>query len=121
MPALIDGLSQPLHREFDIRRLQQPPAFYLGLISILGVTIKVFLRQLARCRSFAGEFLSDEGVAHRPSQVRFIDPIAQLFRADRPFRQMRVDRARVDVPAIGQPGFSKCLGILFVTKGFGLP
>jgi hypothetical protein len=61
----IDRLAQPLHREFDIRRLQMAPAFHFGLISVLWKSFEVFFGQFPRGRSFTGELLPDEGVTGR--------------------------------------------------------
>jgi hypothetical protein len=57
--ASLDRVAQPLHREFDISRLQIAPAFNLGLISILRVSFEIFLGELPRVRLLAGELLAD--------------------------------------------------------------
>jgi hypothetical protein len=51
-------LPKPLHREFDVRRLQVTPAFNLCLISVFG--LKIFLGQFPGGRLLPGEFLADE-------------------------------------------------------------
>jgi hypothetical protein len=38
----VGRFAQPLERELDIVRLQMAPAFDLGLVSILRVTLEVF-------------------------------------------------------------------------------
>ena len=66
MVAGFNRLPKPLHREFDVRRLQVTRAFNLRLISVFGVTLKIFLGQLPSGRLLAGGFLADEGVSeHR--------------------------------------------------------
>jgi hypothetical protein len=60
--ARCDWLTEPLHREFDICRLQMPPAFNLGLVSILRVPFEVFRSQFPSRGALLCELLSDERV-----------------------------------------------------------
>jgi hypothetical protein len=55
MVAGFNRLPKPLHREFDVRRLHVTPAFNLRLISVFGVTLKIFLGQFPSGRLLPGE------------------------------------------------------------------
>ena len=59
----LDRLPNPLHREFDICRLQMAPAFDLGLVSILRVAFEIFLGQFPGGRMLLGELFPNEGVS----------------------------------------------------------
>jgi hypothetical protein len=58
-----DRLAQAFHREFDVGRLQEPPALDLGLISIVGVAPKVFPNEFSGGRALPGELLANEGIS----------------------------------------------------------
>src|SRR5450432_1117394 len=55
-------LPYPLHREFDVCRLQIAPALNLGLIPILRIAGEVFLGQFSGGGMLSGELLANEGV-----------------------------------------------------------
>jgi hypothetical protein len=60
-------LAQSLYRELDVLRLDLSPAFYLGLVPILWVSLEIFPGQLAREGQVPGELFTDVGIArHRP-------------------------------------------------------
>src|ERR1700732_3153423 len=61
--ASLDRLTQPLHRELDIRRLQIAPAFDLCLISVFWVTLEIFRGHLSSGRALLGELLTNEGIS----------------------------------------------------------
>ena len=64
--AALNRLPQPLHGEFDILRLQVPPALDLGLVPIFRKALEIFRGQLFGGRALPGEFLADERVlGHR--------------------------------------------------------
>jgi hypothetical protein len=54
-----DRLAQPFHCELVIGRLQQPPAFDLGLITVLWEVREVFADQSPAGGPLSREFLSD--------------------------------------------------------------
>src|SRR5258708_7055904 len=58
----LDRLAQALHYEFDVLRLQMPPAFNLSLVAILREALKVFRSVLAGGVALPREFLADERV-----------------------------------------------------------
>ena len=60
MIVSIDRFAQPLDRELDVVRLQMAPAFDLGLVSILRVTLEVF----------RGERLAQPPARSEPAQTR---------------------------------------------------
>src|SRR6266446_10643636 len=71
LAAGFDRLAQPLHREFDILRLQVPPALDLGLVPIFRKALEIFHGQLFGGRALPGEFLADERVlGHRVIKKR---------------------------------------------------
>jgi hypothetical protein len=60
----------------------------------------------------------------RSSQVgfiRFFEPFKHLRCGDRPFRQMRIERARPDILGFGRFSSREFLGLSLVRKRFGRP
>ena len=53
--------------------------------------------------------------------IRFFEPLKHLRWGDRPFRQMRVERARADIWRVDQFRSRKFLGLSLVRKCFGHP
>jgi hypothetical protein len=53
--------------------------------------------------------------------IRFFEPFKHLRWGDRPFRQMRIERARADIWRVDQSRSRKCLGLSLVRKCFGYP
>jgi hypothetical protein len=69
---------------------------------------------------FVSHFAQSTSCCHdQPS--RFFEPIKQLYRADHPFRQMRVERAGADVQTICQLRSGERLCFLLGLKGFCQP
>jgi hypothetical protein len=58
-----DCKLRPLHREFDVRRLQIAAALDLGLVPILRVALEIFVGQFPGGRVLLGKFLANEGVS----------------------------------------------------------
>ena len=56
-------LAQPLHREFDVLRLNLSPAIDLGLVPVFRESLKIFAGQLSRKGKVACELFSDVGIA----------------------------------------------------------
>jgi hypothetical protein len=61
--AALNRLPQPLHREFDILRLQVAPALDLGLVAVFREVLEIFCSELLGGRSLPGEFFADERVS----------------------------------------------------------
>ena len=62
----LDRLAQPLHRGFDILRLEMAPALDRGLVATLREALEIFRGQLLSGRALPSEFLADERVlGHR--------------------------------------------------------
>jgi hypothetical protein len=57
-----DRLAQPLHGKFDVLRLQMPPAFNLGLISVFRKAREILRGKLFGGGALPGELLANEGV-----------------------------------------------------------
>jgi hypothetical protein len=53
--------------------------------------------------------------------IRFFEPFKHLRWGDRPFRQMRIERARADIWRVDQSRSRKFLGLSLVRKCFGYP
>src|SRR5258705_221122 len=77
-----DRLPQPLHGEFDVLRLQMPPAFNLSLVAILREALKVFRSVLAGGVALPREFLADERVCwhNLPSTPEIFNPTRRHVR-----------------------------------------
>jgi hypothetical protein len=60
--GVVDRAPLPLHRKFNVLRLQFAPALDFGLVAVRREAFEIFGGQLSSGRALSGEFLSDERV-----------------------------------------------------------